>query len=137
MIWSVGKPEQVTYWAVTGSTALCWSMMIAAPRSRVTARVMGSASPLILGGLALVHAGAIAAGGARPADLVSPEAMRRSTARPAGFAAVWAHMLAFDLLAGRRVWQDGLRDGRDTRAALLVIWGAGPLALLLYPRLRA
>jgi hypothetical protein len=129
--------EQLAYAAITTSTAVCWSCMILAPRSRLTAMVMRSASPSILGGLAIVHARALATGGARPRDLLSAAAMRQSMATPPGFAAAWAHMLAFDLLAGRRIWEEGVREGRDTRLALVVTWAAGPLSLLLFPRLRA
>jgi len=137
MICGVKRIEELTYWAITGSTALCWTSMIIAPRAPLTSRVMKGSSPVVLAGLAMVHAGAVATGGARPAALASPVAMRQLSATPKGFAAAWAHMLAFDLLVGRRIWLEGLREGRDTRAALAVTWAAGPLGLLLFPALRS
>lgn len=102
-----------------------WLAMIAAPRARWTARLLGS--PWVLAPIALVYAALVLPDVATilPA-VMRPEmpgiAALLGTERGATIA--WAHFLAFDAFVGRWAWQDG-------RAREMSPWLAGPVLFLV------
>ena len=117
------------YAVVNTCTAPLWLVMILAPRSPVTARLMRLATPLYIA-LGASYVGLLAAGwGGERVDFRDPETVRAGLQQPKGFLAGWAHYLAFDLFVGRWVWEQGLAQQRSTRAALLLTWLAGPAGL--------
>lgn len=108
-----------------------WAAMIAAPRSKVTARIVRLSDGL-LGGLAVAYAAqlgmALANSDERP-DFGDVAALRRSIAKPDGFLLGWTHFLAFDLFVGRWIWQTSVREERTARLALTLTLMAGPAGL--------
>jgi hypothetical protein len=130
--------QRRAYTVVNLSTSPLWLAMVLAPRSALTARLVRLAAPL-QAGLGAAYVGLLAAGWGKgePVDFRDPETVRRGLGQPEGFVAGWAHYLAFDLFVGRWIWQDGLAEGRSTRAALLLTWFAGPAGLTLYLAQRA
>ena len=133
-------PEPLPEWArraysvLNATTAPIWLAMILAPRSRLTARVVGAATPLFAG-LGLTYTALLAAGVAgsdeRP-DFRDADSVRRALGRPEAFLAGWTHYLAFDLFVGRWIWEDANRQGRSARVALFLTWMAGPAGLTLH-----
>jgi hypothetical protein len=128
----MGRSKQVlAYWALNGSTAICWMPMIVAPRSRHTKSLMGR-SPLLLALLGAVHCILVVGGTGSAKDLLSYERVRQSVTTPAGFIATWLHMLGFDLFVGRWIWEQGLSESRSVRLPLTLTWVAGPTGLLTF-----
>ncbi|EOD04478.1 hypothetical protein EMIHUDRAFT_47959, partial [Emiliania huxleyi CCMP1516] len=122
-----------------------WVLMVAAPRSSLTARVMGPIAPVIalsLAHLAIVLLAASAPGGTEPvkifADVFDPaqnqlDGMVRLFEVRDFVAEDWPHVLIWDLFVGRAIWLDSLeRDVGFTWASLLLTNGIGPPGLLLY-----
>ena len=122
-----------------------WVLMVAAPRTSLTARVMGPIAPVIalsLAHLAIVLLAASAPGGTEPvkifADVFDPaqnqlDGMVRLFEVRDFVAEEWPHVLIWDLFVGRAIWLDSLeRDVGFTWAALLLTNGIGPPGLLLY-----
>ena len=122
-----------------------WLAMIAAPRSDITARVMGPIGPVL--GLSLVHLAIVllaasAPGGTEPilifADVFDPaqsqlDGMTRLFQVRDFVAEEWPHVLIWDLFVGRAIWLDSLERGTPfTWSALLLTNGIGPPGLLLY-----
>lgn len=70
-------------------------------------------------------------------DPRDPESVRSALGRPRGFLAGWTHYVAFDLFVGRWIWEQGLEQGRSSRAALVLTWLAGPSGLALWLGQRA
>jgi hypothetical protein len=93
-------------------------------------------------GIGLVYASLVLPNvGAILETLLSPTlaAISTSLATPEGSLAVWLHVLAFDLLAGRFIWLDGLSRGVGAPlriASLTLALMLGPIGLLLHLALR-
>ncbi len=117
-----------------------WVLMAFRPQAAITRRTMLTPWPVVA--LALVYAAlVIPSAGAILATLLEPSlgAISASLATPAGSLAVWLHVLAFDLIAGRYIWLDGLSRGVGAPlriAALTLALMFGPLGLLLHLALR-
>jgi hypothetical protein len=117
-----------------------WALMILLPRWSWTARIIGS--PLIVLPVVVIYAVLVvpAFGSVLPAVL-SPTlgAVRDLLGTANGAAAAWAHMIAFDLFAGRWSWLDS--RGRGVPAlvmapVLVLTILLGPLGLLAYLAVR-
>jgi hypothetical protein len=105
-----------------------WAAWIAAPRSRVAARLAANAGiPLLLCAL---YAGLLGVlllrGGSGGLDF---EGLRAGLASPLGFLAGWAHWLAFDLFVGAWVVRESRRLSVEPRPYLVLVLLAGPLGL--------
>ena len=89
-----------------------WFLMALRPRATITHRLMRTPWPVV--GIGLIYASLVLPNvGAILETLLSPTlaAISMSLATPEGSLAVWLHVLAFDLLAGRFIWLDGLSRG--------------------------
>jgi hypothetical protein len=129
--------ERRLYAVVNTCTAPLWLLMVAAPRSALTASAVQLATPLYAA-LGASYVGLLASGwGGERVDFREPESVRRGMLQPRGFLAGWTHFIAFDLFVGRWIWEQGLEQGRSTRAALLLTWLAGPAGLALFLGQRA
>jgi hypothetical protein len=110
------------------------------PRATITHRLMRTPWPVV--GIGLVYASLVLPNiGAILETLLSPTlaAISASLATPEGSLAVWLHVLAFDLLAGRFIWLDGLSRGVGAPlriASLTLALMFGPIGLLLHLALR-
>ena len=121
--------DRRVYAVVNTCTAPLWLAMVLAPRSVLTRRLVGLATPLYAA-LGASYVGLLAAGwGGKRVDFRDPETVRAGLQQPKGFLAGWTHYIAFDLFVGRWIWEQGLERGRSTRAALLLTWLAGPAGL--------
>jgi hypothetical protein len=122
-----------------------WLLMLAAPRSEITRKVMGSIGPVV--GLSAIHlaivlSAATAPGGMEPitifADVFDPaksqlDGMQRLFAVRDFVAEEWPHVLIWDLLAGRAIWLDCLARGVSPMAPSLLLCNLiGPPGLLLH-----
>jgi len=121
-----------------------WLLMIAAPGSEVTKKVMGPLTPML--GLAAVHLCivllAASQEGALSQVLIFKEVFDPSLSQLGGMqklfafqnfvAEEWPHVLIWDLFVGRAVWLDGLSRGIDTRVALSFCNFIGPPGLLIH-----
>ncbi len=124
--------ERRRYAVINTCTAPVWLLMIAAPRSALTARAVRLATPLYAA-LGASYVGLLASGwGGERVDFRDPESVRRGLQQPRGFLAGWTHYIAFDLFVGRWVWEQGLQQRRSTRVALLLTWLAGPSGLAVW-----
>lgn len=107
-----------------------WALMILFPRWSWTVRVIES--PLIAAPVLVIYAVLVvpALGDVLPA-VVSPTlaGMRELLGTADGTAAVWAHMIAFDLFVGRWTWL----DGRERRVPPLLMAPVLVLTILLGP----
>ncbi len=122
------------YTVINSSSAPLWLAMIIAPRSRLTARLMQAANPLLLA-LGATYDAFLASGvvqSGKMIDFSDPEAVRKALGTPDFFLAGWTHYIAFDLFVGRWIWEDALARGRAPRLSLLLTWLAGPAGLSLY-----
>ena len=123
-------------WKVLNATTVpLWLAMILAPRSRLTAALVRR-TDVVLAGLGLTYVALLARGitqgdGGAP-DLADPESIRSGLGQPEAFLAGWTHYLAFDLRAGRWVWEQSLEAGRTARLPLLLTWWAGPAGVALH-----
>ena len=117
-----------------------WFLMALRPRATITHRLMRTPWPVV--GVGLVYASLVLPNvGAILETLLSPTltAISASLATPEGSLAVWLHVLAFDLLAGRFIWLDGLSRGVGAPlriASLTLALMFGPIGLLLHLALR-
>ena len=117
-----------------------WLLMAARPNAEITRRTMLTPWPVVA--IGLVYAAlVIPSAGAILETLLNPtlSAISSSLATPAGSLAVWLHVLAFDLIAGRFIWLDGLRRGVGAPLRIVALTLAlmfGPLGLLLHLALR-
>ena len=117
-----------------------WFLMVLRPRAAITHRLMRTPWPVV--GIGLVYASLVLPNvGAILETLLSPTlaAISASLATPEGSLAVWLHVLAFDLLAGRFIWLDGLSRGVRAPlriASLTLALMFGPIGLLLHLALR-
>jgi hypothetical protein len=125
---------RTAYTVLNTTTAPVWAAMILAPRTRLTARLVAVATPL-LAGLGITYSALLAAGvltsDERP-DVRDPDALRRAMGSPEAFLAGWTHYLAFDLFVGRWIWEDAQRRDQSARLSLLLTWMAGPAGLTLH-----
>ena len=124
--------ERRLYALINTCTAPLWLLMIALPRSPLTASAVRLATPLyaVLGAS---YVGLLASGwGDERVDFREPETVRRGLLQPRSFLAGWTHYIAFDLFVGRWIWEQGLSSGRSTRVSLLLTWMAGPAGLTLW-----
>jgi hypothetical protein len=117
-----------------------WFLMAVRPHAVITRRTMMTPWPVVAIGLAYA-ALVIPSAGAILETLLNPSltAISASLATPAGSLAVWLHVLAIDLIAGRFIWLDGLSRGVGAPlriAALTLALMFGPLGLLLHLALR-
>ena len=122
--------EKVLYQVVNTSTAPLWLVMIIAPRSALTARLVRLATPMYAA-LGATYVGLLAStwGTGERVDFRDPDSVLAGMQQPRGFLAGWTHYLAFDLFVGRWIWEQGLDRRRSTRVALLLTWLAGPAGL--------
>ncbi len=113
-----------------------WLLMIAAPRWRVSERLVRSTwiflAPIAVYAALIIPAlASVLPVVARPAL----EPVRALLGSPAGATAGWAHFLAFDLFVGRWIFLDARARGvpaRVTSPILLATLLLGPLGLLAY-----
>lgn len=113
-----------------------WLLILLAPRWRYTERIIGS--PYIVVPIALLYSALVLPG--LPAllpTLSNPSlaAIAEGFGTPEGATAAWAHLLAFDLFAGRWAWQDSQTRSLSPWLAspiILFIFMLGPFGLLLY-----
>ena len=132
MVTPLSPRERRVYAVVNTCTAPVWLLMIALPRSPLTARAVRATTPLYAA-LGASYVGLLASGwGGERVDFRDPESVRRGLSQPRSFLAGWTHYVAFDLFVGRWVWEQGLERGRSTRLALLLTWLAGPSGLALW-----
>jgi hypothetical protein len=113
-----------------------WLLMIFLPGWKLTLKIIRS--PLIVLPPGLIYAVLVLPQfGSLLGMLANPDltTLAASLANPAGFTIVWAHMLTFDLLAGRWAYL----DSRDKRVhpvlmgvVLFFIFMLGPVGFLLY-----
>jgi hypothetical protein len=130
------RPWHRTAWTVlNATTAPVWLAMILAPRSRCTAALVRRVD-VVLAGLGTCYVALLAAGIARgeggAPDLSDPASVAAGLGVPEAFLAGWTHYLAFDLLAGRWIWESSLAAGRTARLPLLLTWWAGPAGVTLH-----
>jgi hypothetical protein len=137
---SAMEPMSAIFLAATVGVGPFWFLMAFRPRASITHRLMSTPWPVIV--IGLVYAGLVLPNvGAILATLLSPTltAISTSLATPEGSLAVWLHVLAFDLMAGRFIWLDGLARGVGAPlrlAALALALMFGPIGLLLHLALR-
>ncbi|AXO34649.1 ABA4-like family protein [Micromonospora sp. B006] len=118
-----------------------WALMILAPRWSWTGRIVGS--PLIVVPVLLVYAALVLPSlGAVLPVVTAPtlDGLRDLLGSADGAAAAWAHMIAFDLFAGRWIWQDARERGLPallTAPVLLLTVLLGPVGLAVHLGLRA
>jgi hypothetical protein len=118
-----------------------WLLMIAAPRWRVTARLVSSPwiplAPIALyAALVVPELAAVLPVVGRP----ELDAVRALLGSPLGATAAWAHFLAFDLFVGRWIYLDARERDLPPRLVspiLLATLLLGPLGLLAYVGVRA
>jgi hypothetical protein len=106
-----------------------WTTWIAAPRSRLAARLAANAAIFLL--LCTLYAGllgALLAGGGGEAGF-GFDALRAALATPLGFLAGWVHWLAFDLFVGAWIVRESRRLSVEPRPYLVSTLLAGPLGL--------
>jgi len=126
--------------AATFGVGPFWFLMALRPRATITRRLMSTPWPVV--GIGLVYASLVLPNvGAILETLLSPTlgTISASLATPEGSLAVWLHVLAFDLLAGRFIWLDGLSRGVGAPlriASLTLALMFGPIGLLLHLALR-
>lgn len=126
--------------AATVGVGPFWILMALRPRATITHRLMRTPWPVI--GIGLIYASLVLPNvGAILETLLNPtlSAISTSLGTPEGSLAVWLHVLAIDLLAGRFIWLDGLARGVGAPlriAALTLALMFGPIGLLLHLALR-
>lgn len=130
------EPWHRQAWQVLNSTtAPVWLAMILFPRSRLTA-VLVRRIDVLLAALGVTYVGLLATGAARskggPPDLSDPASIAAGFGQPEAFLGAWTHYLAFDLLAGRWVWEQSVAEGRSARLPLLLTWWFGPAGVALH-----
>jgi hypothetical protein len=137
---SAMEPMSAIFLAATVGVGPFWFLMAFRPRASITHRLMRTPWPVIV--IGLIYASLVLPNvGAILATLLSPTlaAISASLATPEGSLAVWLHVLAFDLMAGRFIWLDGLARGVGAPlrlAALALALMFGPIGLLLHLALR-
>ncbi|MEU1688401.1 ABA4-like family protein [Micromonospora sp. NPDC005707] len=118
-----------------------WALMILAPRWSWTARIVGS--PLIVLPVLLIYAILVLPAFGRVLPVVTAPTLagvRDLLGSVDGAAAAWAHLVGFDLFAGRWMWRDSRDRGMPAllMAPVLVLTILlGPLGLAVHLGLRA
>lgn len=118
-----------------------WALMILAPRWSLTRRVMSTpwvaALPLaVYTVLVIPEFATLWAAVSRP-DL---DVLRDFLATPVGAAAIWAHLISFDLFIGRWMYRDALERGIPhlvLAPILLLTIPLSPFGLLAYLTVRS
>ncbi len=131
-----------------------WVLMILFPRSQWTRRIMATPLPVALPaalyagwGLAVIRAGQAGGDGNGAGDRPNLAAMLRPTAagiakgfsQPPFATLAWAHLVAFDLLAGRWIYLDSQEraiSAWQVAPALGFTLLTGPVGFLLYLAIR-
>ncbi len=119
---------------VSFSTVPFWLAMIVAPRSRVTAWLIGRAAPLHAA-LSVVYALSLVTAAAKAderIDFGSLASVSRAFQQPEAMLAGWTHYITFDLFVGSWIWRQALAEGRSARLSLLLTWWAGPMGTGLF-----
>ncbi len=147
------KLTERTFTLSNGLVLPFWLLMILFPRSRWTRRIMATPLPVALPaalyalwGLAVIRAGQAAGEdgeGARPdlAAMLRPTAagIAGGFAQPPFATLAWAHLVAFDLLAGRWIYLDSQEraiPAWQVAPALGFTLLTGPVGFLLYMTIR-
>lgn len=123
------------------AVAPLWALMLFAPRWQGTQRIVGSLWAFVP--LCVVYVALVAPALADFMTVFSrPEltTVAAYLATPRGATVVWVHVLVFDALAGRAVWQDAIRRAVPhvlLAPCLLLTFFAGPAGLLAYLGARA
>jgi hypothetical protein len=118
-----------------------WILMIFFPKWDVSVRILRSPWPIAP--IALAYVAVIASQIATLLPLLlapEPAAQMAYLGTPAGFLAIWAHVLTLDLFAGRWVYLDGYTAGRSPwvmSPVLFCVMILAPLGLLLHLGIRA
>lgn len=134
MLSPVAPSRRRAYALVTGSSAPVFLAMIVAPRSSLTARLVGR-SGLLHAALGAGYGGLLVTGVATTRsmpDLRDPDRLRAALAHQDFFLAGWTHYVTFDLFVGQWIWRDALEAGRSARLALFLTWMVGPIGLAVY-----
>ena len=111
-----------------------WLAMIVAPRSRVTAWLIGRAAPLHLS-LSVIYSIALVTGAVKAEERVDfgkLTSVSRAFQQPELMLAGWTHYITFDLFVGSWIWRQALAEGRSARLSLLLTWWAGPMGVGLF-----
>ncbi|MET7804647.1 ABA4-like family protein [Micromonospora chersina] len=117
-----------------------WALMILLPRWSWTTRIVGS--PLIVLPVLLIYAVLVLPALGRVLPVVTAptlEGVRDLLGSADGAAAAWAHMIGFDLFAGRWIWRDSRERGMPAllvAPVLLLTILLGPLGLAVHLGLR-
>jgi hypothetical protein len=117
-----------------------WALMILAPTWSWTRRIIGSPR-IVLPALAVYLAAIAPILGTFAAEMLRPDlaGVRALLATDAGTAAVWAHLIAFDVFIGRWMYLDsrdrGIHPALVSPVLLLTIF-LSPFGLLTYLALR-
>lgn len=125
-----------TAWKILNASTLpVWVAMILFPRSALTAKLVRRID-VVLVGLGVSYIGLLTSGMAgsntEMPDLNDPASVAAGLGQPNAFLAGWTHYLAFDLLAGRWVWEQSLAAGKTARLPLLLTWWLGPAGVTLH-----
>jgi ABA DEFICIENT 4-like len=127
-------PLQRAWSLVNFSTVPFWVAMIVAPRSRLTAWLLGRAAPLHAA-LSVIYSLALITGAAKTEeriDFASLASVSRAFQQPEWMLAGWTHYITFDLLVGSWIWRRALEEDRSARLSLLLTWWAGPAGFGLF-----
>ena len=136
-----GLRVEIAFHALTLLILPLWILMIFLPKWEVSVRILRS--PWSVAPIALAYVAVIAPQLATLLPLVldpQPGAQMAYLATPGGYLAIWAHVLALDLFAGRWVYLDGYTAGRSPwvmSPVLFCVMLLAPLGLLLHLALRA
>lgn len=130
----VSRPLQTAWTIVNSSTVPFWLAMIIAPRSRLTAWLVGRAAPLhaVLSAVYSLTLLTAAAKADERVDFTQLASVSRTFQQPEAMLAGWTHYISFDLFVGSWIWRRSLAEGRNARLSLLLTWWAGPAGLGLF-----
>jgi len=126
---------------ITNLVTPFWVLMVFAPNWKVTERVMESPWPVCL--CALVHLALVGNGLQDPEAasrleffatqaVVKFSAMQEMREAPSFVSEEWAHVLVWDLFAGRYIFLDGKEKKVPTFHSLLGAFALGPVGLLAH-----
>jgi hypothetical protein len=104
-----------------------WATWIAAPRSRLAARLARNGVVLLL--LCLLYAGLLAGALGGVAGGFDFAGLRAGLSTPVGFLAGWTHWLVFDLFVGGWIVRESQRIAIEPRLFLVLTLLAGPFGL--------
>lgn len=122
--------------AVTVAVGPFWIAMTIAPSSQATKRMMTSLYPYALLGLVFAYLlpSSIAVtdwfGANGILSNFSASALASALSHTESAAMEWVHLSAWDLLAARVIWADGLRNAVETRHSVTLCAVLGPIGAL-------